>query len=397
MPFRVNTDEISERLSQLEKKKKSKPYEKQKSALHREFTTFLASLPTPKSLASATSHDIVSFLVWKDKTGRTKVHQADCSQATVDTPTCECPTRLAAGTIDSLIGKLRSIFTQAERGGSWNYELGTGNPASHHCVTDYLRIIKEEQAQARVRPKKAVPLFMNKLEKLTSHILSKLQTGENSPITLYILSRDLCFFCLDFFSGDRAADLSLTLSREVLFFPDKTGLLFNHTFGKTLRGDALNTFAIRRCSNLLVCPVTNFERYLSICRLTNIDLRTGYLFRNTRGNSVCEAPFSSSAVRNRLKGYLETIGIDNGETPHSLRSGCAITLALLGVPHKSIAQHIGWSSTNMLDHYSDLREALRPDAPAAALAASATRTSIGEVSSAYKALDDVSNFSPAII
>ena len=29
---------------------------------------------------------------------------------------------------------------------------------------------------------------------------------------------------------------------------------------KTLRGDALNTFSIRRCENLDICPVYNFER-----------------------------------------------------------------------------------------------------------------------------------------
>lgn len=57
-------------------------------------------------------------------------------------------------------------------------------------------------------------------------------------------------------------------------------------------------------------------------------------------------------------------------------------------------QHIGWSSTNMLDHYSDLREALKPNAPAAALVASATQSSIGEVP--YRALDDVSHFTPAV-
>lgn len=356
-------------------------------------------MSTPKSLNSATPQDIVSFLVWKDKFGRTKVHQLGCSQAgLVDqsaTP-CACPTRLAAGTVDSLIGKLRSTFTQAQRGGSWNYELGTGNPASHHCVTDYLKAIKEEQAEARVRPKKSVPLFMDKLEKLLKHILNLLQFGENSPISLYILSRDLCFISLDFFSGDRAADLSLTLSREVLSFPHKRGLLFNHTFGKTLRGDNVNTFAVRRCSNPFICPVTNFERYLSICQLLQINLRPGYLFRSTKGNRVCEAPFASSAARNRLRGYLEAAGLYDGETPHSLRSGCAITLSLLGVSQKSIAQHIGWSSTTMLDHYADLREALRPDAPAAALAMSTTSISMSEVVSAYKALDDVSSFGPAV-
>jgi len=218
MLLQINTEDINERLAQLKKRKENKPYEKQKSALHREFTTFLASLPTPKSLASATPQDIAAFLVWKDKSGRTKVHQLGCSQASnIDSSNpCGCPVRLAAGTVDSLIGKLRSIFTQVERGGNWNYELGTGNPTSHHCVTDYLKAIKEEQAEARVRPKKATPIFMDKLEKLMKHILTQLQLRENSPIALYILSRDLCFLSLDFFSGDRAADLSLTLSRGVV-------------------------------------------------------------------------------------------------------------------------------------------------------------------------------------
>lgn len=32
----------------------------------------------------------------------------------------------------------------------------------------------------------------------------------------------------------------------------------------------------------------------------------------------------------RLKFYLKILGIDEGETPHSLRAGCAITLAIGG-------------------------------------------------------------------
>ena len=79
---------------------------------------------------------------------------------------------------------------------------------------------------------------------------------------LYLLGRDLCFFSVDFFAGDRSGR---TLGKEFLYFPDKLGILFNHTFGKTLRGDALNTFSIHRCENLGICPVHNFEQYMSIC------------------------------------------------------------------------------------------------------------------------------------
>jgi hypothetical protein len=50
----------------------------------------------------------------------------------------------------------------------------------------------------------------------------------------------------------------------------------------------------------------------------------------------------------------------------------------------------------MLDHYTDLREALRPDAPAAALAASASSYSLDRISLAYNAVDDVSGFDPAV-
>ena len=53
-PSAIDLDSINNRLSQLAKNKLSKPYEKQKSSLHRELLSVLASLPTPKTLHSAT-------------------------------------------------------------------------------------------------------------------------------------------------------------------------------------------------------------------------------------------------------------------------------------------------------------------------------------------------------
>ena len=105
---------------------------------------------------------------------------------------------------------------------------------SHPSIKNYLKLIKEEQAKARVCPKKAVPLFLKKLQIIAQFILAQLQSPRISPISLYIFSRDLCFFTTDFFSGDRSSDLGRVLSREVLYFPDSSGILFNHTFGKTL-------------------------------------------------------------------------------------------------------------------------------------------------------------------
>lgn len=101
---------------------------------------------------------------------------------------------------------------------------------------------------------------------------------DNPPIDLYLLGRDLCFFSVNFFAGDRLSDLGRTLGKE--YFPDKSGILFNHTFGKTLRGDALNTFSIRCCEKLDICPVYNFVQYMSICRLTFV---WGFFFVQLKG------------------------------------------------------------------------------------------------------------------
>lgn len=45
---------------------------------------------------------------------------------------------------------------------------------------------------------------------------------------------------------------------------------------------------------------------------------------------VLEQPVSYSVVYERLRMYLRVLDIDDGETPHSLRAGCAVALALSG-------------------------------------------------------------------
>lgn len=42
---------------------------------------------------------------------------------------CGCPRHLAYKTVDSYIGKLRSIFHSLGRDGEWDKRLGLGNPA----------------------------------------------------------------------------------------------------------------------------------------------------------------------------------------------------------------------------------------------------------------------------
>ena len=126
----------------LAEAKSNKSYERQKSSLHKELVNFLSSLPVPKALPSASPSDIKRFLVWKDNSGKTVVHLLDCvGLGQRQRVSCSCPTRLAAGTVDSLIGKLRSIFVEEGLGGEWDDRLGIGNPVSHPSVKAYLKCV----------------------------------------------------------------------------------------------------------------------------------------------------------------------------------------------------------------------------------------------------------------
>jgi len=172
----------------------------------------------------------------------------------------------------SLIGKLRSIFNNAGRAGPWCDLLGTGNPAYYHSLKDYLRFLYQEQASSHVSPKHSVPIFLDKLWKLCQHLnhLAYLSC-DTAPLNRYIFARDLAFFCVDFFSGDRASDLGRTLTKEVLSLPDNQGFIFRQSVGKTLRGNDFHVFAIRKCSNPLICPVSSLDHmfgYASCSTLT---------------------------------------------------------------------------------------------------------------------------------
>ena len=75
---------INSRFVAFKSSSSSKPYQKQKSSLERQLSSFLASLSPPKSMSSASSEDIVKFLISKDKTGRTLVHTQNVTEKLVN-------------------------------------------------------------------------------------------------------------------------------------------------------------------------------------------------------------------------------------------------------------------------------------------------------------------------
>ena len=193
----------------------------------------------------------------KDSKRKTKIHAPNCPNfGSHSKRKCRWPTRLAAGTVNSTNGKLRVIFDAVGRTGDWS-GLSPGNPAAHPSVKKYLVSISEEQAKAKVSPRQAVPFFFDKSTKLCTYLRNRIFLSSLSPLEKYIISCDLAFFCLDFYSGNRASDLGRVYTKDVLLLPEDQGLLFHHTFGMTLRGkDFKNQLQFKRCpQDTMVCPV----------------------------------------------------------------------------------------------------------------------------------------------
>ncbi|CAH3181849.1 unnamed protein product [Porites lobata] len=123
------------------------------------------------------AEDIVKLLTSMDAAGKQKLH------------------RLAAGTVDSYIGKLRAIFNRLGR-------TGFSNPLAHSCVKEYLMF--------------SVPLFYEKFTRLIAYLRGLNAEGSVlSPLNRYLLVRDITFFVTDFYTGDRASDLGRLKADEL--------------------------------------------------------------------------------------------------------------------------------------------------------------------------------------
>lgn len=149
---------VEKRLKLLDNMLSSKAYSKKKSALELEFCKFLETTCGGKCLLDTTPLDIKKFLVKKDDSGKTKIHEISCKYlGKLGKQSCSCPSRLASGTIQSIIGQLKSVFENLGRGKSWN--SGQGNPACSLEVHKYFEAVQLEQAMAHVGKKQAKPLF----------------------------------------------------------------------------------------------------------------------------------------------------------------------------------------------------------------------------------------------
>ncbi|CAH3045686.1 unnamed protein product, partial [Porites evermanni] len=182
---------------------------------------------------------------------------------------------------------------------------------------------------------------------MSCFILGKMSTPDITDTQLIVYARDAALFKALSFSGDRANDLSLVKTQEIM-----RGLPFNHVWGKSLRYRSSSLFAIRRHTDLSLCPVNAIEVYVAISSVLSVDLSTGYLFRPlTSAGKIINKQIANSILQSRLREYLRGAQIYDGETLHSFMAGVAITLALSGSQLTDIMENIGWCHAPATSHY----------------------------------------------
>jgi integrase len=247
---------------------------------------------------------------------------------------------------------LKSVFQKRGLGLHWSIAEGRGNPAAAPIVQDYLIGFRAESAEAHVVPKQAKPLFVNKLQQLGSFWKNELEGYLTRSQRLVIL-RDRAFFTLQYFSGQRAHDLSFLLGQELKLLPDKSGFSIRLTVGKQWQGEAHNDLIIKRCSEEEICPCRAMEKYCEWAKHLGSDLTVGFVFRaiNRQGALSCHR-WTAEAAYKQLKTHLRAINLDEGETPHGIRGAHAISVLLKGVEPRVAMSHVGWKATSTFSHYS---------------------------------------------
>jgi hypothetical protein len=331
----------------------SKPYNKKKTALVAEFEDFLSRCGDNTTLAWVTPQHVVRFLVWKDQRGKTQFHDVSCEY--IGKPgiqACGCPTRLTSGSVSNIISQLKSFFRSVGFGSHWSVVDSKGNPVAAPLVQDYLIGFRAEGAESHVVPQQAKPLFVDKLFRLCKFWQNELD-GYLCRNDRFVILRDRAFFTLQYFSGKRANDLTYLLGQELRLLSDGTGFSIRLTVGKQWQGEEHNDFVIKRCAENAICPCTALERYFDWAVFLGINLKRGFVFRALgKDGSVTDRRWTAESAYKQLKSHLQSIGLDQGETPHGIRGAHAITVLLKGVEPSVAMSHVGWKTASTFSHYS---------------------------------------------
>ena len=105
--------------------------------------------------------------------------------------------------------------------------------------------MRVEQLEARIVPTQADPFFISDAAAIAAFIGKRVNESDLSANQPFKLIRDQAFLKTLFFAKT-ASDLGKVKTQELLHFPRREDLLFNHVLTKSPRDGTSNLFSLKR-------------------------------------------------------------------------------------------------------------------------------------------------------
>ena len=113
--------------------------------------------------------------------------------------------------------------------------------------------------------------------------------------------------------------------------------------------------------------------------------------------TVLDEKLSYEAMADRFRFYLRELCIDEGETLHGIRAGCAISLLMSGAAKdpSAVMDHVGWFSRDSVAHYTRSNTMWDLGNTATSFARQMASTSVGSIEDDFVMYGDVTSFATA--
>ena len=199
------------------------------------------------------------FLVHKEiqGAGRTVGHARHCPfLGAQDNELCDCPVTMSHRTLENYREKLAQAIDRSSLSDK------TRNPFRAWECKAVVATIRKEQLTAGVSARVTRPLWVSSVVQLSVRMLSRArQSGYPYDRARILMHRA---FIIDAFRTlTRATQLGHTLAQTVVWLPNKEGLVFNYSWGKTLRDGTSHVFAVKRDTDEpALCLVAAIEDYV---------------------------------------------------------------------------------------------------------------------------------------
>lgn len=336
------------------------------------FERFMKEDGATGNIFEATPQDVVSFLVARDETGRTVVHDPACTLwgqkiAGRTSPACECPVRASADALDTCRGRLQAIFRDAGRPAPWNPHARAGNPCIAPEVDAVVAWSKLEQLAAGTRVVQAALVDVSIFRKVMDHVYSAWsrasRAGDHLAAAMY--ARDAMFYVLLWESGLRASNALNLLEQQLKYFPregaEAPRWLVQVGVTKTARSPQAASSLVMADDGSKYSLWQARAAWLSSLDELGLAPVPGQLFRDVLCLEDGATAFGGRAkwavMDRRFRAVLSAVGVPLSVTLHSFHGSRAAREAAAGVPPEVTIRGMVWSR-EMYDHYVKDRQVL---------------------------------------